>query len=138
MHRLRHAGVHHSAVTPPPIPDTTVTPNAVQLSAAAYYNKVYNGAPPLKINTSRCSIAQTMPARRGQLLPCADRWQVLHPAHLLRGQRLRLYMVSPAAVSILPTPGGLRSGTGQQLGRTGSTWHPPPGGAVQQRAARNH
>ena len=40
------------------------------------------------------------------------------PAHLLRGQRLHLYRVSPAAVSILPTPGGLRSGTGQQSGRT--------------------
>lgn len=40
--------------------------------------------------------AQIMPARRGQLLPCVDRWQVLHPAHLLRGQRLHLYRVSPA------------------------------------------
>lgn len=37
-----------------------------------------------------------MPARRGQLLPCVDRWQVLHPAHLLRGQRLHLYRVSSA------------------------------------------
>lgn len=39
-------------------------------------------------------------------------------------------------------PGGLRSGAGQQSGHTGSAWHPPPGGAVQQqgarRAARNH
>lgn len=39
---------------------------------------------------------QTMPAAEGQLLPCADRWQVLRPAHLLRGQRLRLCRVSPA------------------------------------------
>lgn len=37
---------------------------------------------------------QTMPAAAGQLLPCADRWQVLHPAHPLRGQ--------PGGVSALP------------------------------------
>lgn len=48
------------------IPDTTATPDAVQLSTAAYYNKVYNGAavrPLLWIRARRCSIAQTMPAR---------------------------------------------------------------------------
>lgn len=28
---------------------------------------------------------QTTPARRVQLLPCVDRWQALHPAHLLSG-----------------------------------------------------
>lgn len=56
-----------------------------------------------------------MPARLGQLLPSADRWQVLHPVHLLRGQ-----------------PGGLQSGTGQRSGRTGSARRPLPGGAVQQ------
>lgn len=28
-------------------------------------------------------------------------------------------------------PGGLQSGTGQQLGRTGLARRPPPGGAVQ-------
>lgn len=33
---------------------------------------------------------------------------------------------SPAAVSMLSTPGGLRSGTGQQSERTG--WHPPLAG----------
>lgn len=38
----------------------------------------------------------------------------------------------PGGVSILPTPGGLQSGTGQQSRHTGSVWHPPPGGAVQQ------
>ena len=31
-----------------------------------------------------------MPATAGQPLPCADRWQMLHLAHLLRGQRLHL------------------------------------------------
>ena len=48
----------------------------------AYYNNVYkdSGAPLSWIHASRCSISQTMPARRGQLLPSVDRWQVLHPA----------------------------------------------------------
>ena len=55
-----------------------------------------------------------------------DRWQVL------TGQRLHLYRVSPAAVSMLSTPNGLQSGTGQQPGRTWSAWHPPPSGTVQQ------
>ena len=45
---------------------------------------------------------QTMPARRGQLLPCVDRWQVPHPAYLLRGQRLHLYRVNPAACDLAP------------------------------------
>lgn len=35
------------------------------------------------------------------------RWQVLRPAHLLRGQRLHLYRVSPVGSRIPPTPGGL-------------------------------
>lgn len=50
-----------------------------------YYNNVYKGASLLWIHARQCSKSQTMPARRGQLLPCVDRWQVLH---LLRGQRL--------------------------------------------------
>ena len=62
---------------------------------------------------------------------CAPVMDPYQTAHLLRGQRLHLYRVSPAAVSILPTPGGLQSGTGQQLWRTGSARHHPPGGAVQ-------
>lgn len=44
------------------------------------------------------------------------------PAHLLMGQRLHLYRVSPAAFNLAP---------GQQSGRAGSAWHTPPGGAVQ-------
>lgn len=64
------------------IPKPAVTPDAVQLSTAAYYNKVYKGA--------------------------TDR---------------KTYK-----------PGGLQSGTGQRSGRTWSTWHPPPGGAVQRQS----
>lgn len=54
-----------------------------------------------------------MPAAAGQLLPRADRWQVLHPAHLLRGQRLHLYRVSPAESRCFPRPaaGGLAPST---------------------------
>lgn len=48
----------------------------------------------------------------------------------------------PGGVSMLFTPGGLQSGTGQRSGRTWSAWHHPPGGAVQLQgrggAARNH
>lgn len=54
--------------------------------------------------------AQTMPARRGQLLPSVDCWQVLHPAHLLRGQRLHLCRVSPAACDLAPGQRSWRTG----------------------------
>ena len=37
-----------------PIPDTTVTPNAAQVSAAAYYNKVYKRADHASPAGSRC------------------------------------------------------------------------------------
>ena len=67
-----------------------------------YYNKVYKGAPLLWIHARQCSKSQTMPARRGHLIPCVDLWQVLHPAHLLRGQRLHLYKVNPAACDLAP------------------------------------
>lgn len=73
MHRLRHVGAYHSAATPPA--HTRYQRHARTLYSPAqppYYNKVYKDA------------AATQ-ARRGQLLPCVDRWQVLH---LLRGQRL--------------------------------------------------
>lgn len=76
---------------PQPIPDT----NAAQGCCTAQHS------PPIIIRYIR---EQTMPARRGQLLPSADRWQVMHPAHLLRGQRLHLYRVSPAASRYLPRP----------------------------------
>ena len=40
-----------------------------------------------------------------------------------------------ASPRIQGQPGGLQSGIGQRSGRTVSVWHPPPGGAVQQRGA---
>lgn len=63
------------------------------------------------------SIPQTMPARRGQLLPFADCWQVL-----TRYQQYR--PCAPAEGAASPPA------QGRQSGCTG--WHPPPGGAVQQ------
>ena len=48
-----------------------------------------------------------MQAAAGQLLPCADRWQVLHPAHMPMGQ--------PGGVSTLLAPGGLQSDTGSAV-----------------------
>ena len=56
------------------------------------------------IHARQCSRSQTMQARRGLRLPPVDRWQVLHPAHLLRGQRLHLYRVSPAGSRCFPRP----------------------------------
>lgn len=66
----------HAPGRPAPIPDTTATPDAVQLSTAAYYNKVYKSASLLWIHAIQCSRSQTMQARRCQLLPSANRW---HP-----------------------------------------------------------
>nr|DAQ54781.1 MAG TPA: hypothetical protein [Caudoviricetes sp.] len=41
--------------------------------------------------------------RRVSVYRVRIRWQVLHPAHLLRGQRLHLYKVSPAACNLEPS-----------------------------------
>ena len=76
-----------------------------------YYNNVYKGA---GVRTCYGS----MPARRGQLLPCVDRWQVLHqvqgqPAacNLAPDQRCRT--VSPACSTRRGSPaaGARRGGT---------------------------
>ena len=79
-----------------------------------YYNKVYKGAPPVM---DSCQTVQQI----------ADH---ASPAHLLRGAAPPPVQGQPGGVSMLPTPGGLRSGTGQRSGRT--SWHFLPGGAVQQ------
>ena len=99
----------HAAIIPP-VPRWSVsqrrnassiyqipTPRRTLYSSAQppYYNKVYKG--------QRCTPVMD---------PCQTVQHIADHA-------------SPAAVSILPTPGGLQSGTG-------SVWHPPPGGAVWQ------
>lgn len=95
----------------------------------AYYNNVYKGAPLLWIHARRYGRSQTMPARRGQLLSCVDRWQVLHPAYLLRGQRLNLYRVSPTASRCFQRPAACNLAHSTRRGS-------PAAGAQQ--AARNH
>lgn len=127
LHCLRHAGAYHSAATPPAHTRYQTPRRTLYRSTQPpYYNNViYKGVavrPLSRIHARQCSRSQTIPSRRGQLLSSADRWQVLHPAHLLRGQRLHLYRVGPAACNLAP---------GQRSGRTGSVWHPPPGGAAQ-------
>lgn len=71
-----------------PAPRRTLYRSAQQ----PYYNKVYKSA----------AYRKPCQRRRGQLLPFVDHWQVLHPAHPLRGQRLHLYGVSPAACNLAP------------------------------------
>ena len=65
------------------------------------------------IHARQCSRSQTMQARRGLRLPPVDRWQVLRPAHLLRGQRLHLYRVSPAGSRCFPRPAACNLAPGQ-------------------------
>ncbi len=81
------------------VPDTSTTPDAVQVSTAAYYNKVYKSAGRVR------PCYESTPNSAADRRPC-----------------------KPGGVSMLPTPGGLQSGTGQQSWRTG--WHTPPGRSV--------
>ena len=97
-------------------PDTTATPGRC----------TGQHRPPIIIRYIR---GQTMPAAAGQLLPCADRWQVLRPAHLLRGQRLHLCRVSPAGSQCFLRPAAGDLAPGQRSRR--AVWHPLPGGAIQ-------
>lgn len=62
------------------IPDTSATPDAVQVSTAAYYNKVYKGAGVrlLWIYARLCSRSQTMPARQGLDASRARRLAIWH------------------------------------------------------------
>lgn len=119
------------------IPDTSATPDAVQASGAAYYNKVYKERSPVmdpcqtvQHTADHSSPAGSAPTACGSLanatLGAPAEGSVSPPA---QGQ--------PGGVSILPKPDGLQSGTGSAVRA-----HPPPGGAVQRqrarRAARNH
>lgn len=118
----------------PPIPDTTATPGRC----------TGQRRPPIIIRYIR---GQTMPAAAGQLLPCADHWQVLTrcqryrpgaPAEGSASPPVNLARVSPAGVSMLPTPGGLQSGTGSAV--KAGTLHPAGQSSSRRarRAARNH
>ena len=107
---------------PPPCRD------AAQVSTVAYYNKVYkrvHGCALLWIHARRCSIAQTIQARRGGLLASAA------PGAPAEG------LASPP---VQGQPGGLQSGTGQQSGAhrlAPSTRRDSPAAGAR-RAARNH
>ena len=105
-----------------------------------YYNNVYKGAGVRLswIHARQCSISQTMLTRRGQLLPCVDRWQVLtrcqqyRPAAPADGVCVSTCTGSARRRSrCFPRPAACNLAPGQRSGRTGSVWHPPPGGAVQ-------
>ena len=97
------------------IPDTTATPGRCTGQHRPHIIIRYIGG-------------QTMPAAAGQLLPSADRWQVLHPAHPLMGQRLRLSIWQ----------GSARRGLDTSHARRLAVWHHPPGGAAkrQERGGR--
>ena len=137
-----------SSAAPAPIPDTTAMPNAVQSRAAAYYNKVYKGAPLSWIHARQCIIVQTMPAAAvcSYHVQIAGKcWRTVSstdPAHLLRGSASPPVQGQPGGVSMLLTPGGLRSGTGSTV-RTHkaslapSTRRGSPTAGVRQ-TARNH
>lgn len=108
LRHLRHVGAYHSAEAP---------------SAHTRYHRHAR-------TLHRSAQPQTMQARRGLLPLCADRWKVLHPAHLLMGHLLHLYRVSPLASRYFPRPAACSLAPGQRSRRTG--WRPPPGGAFQQ------
>lgn len=89
---------------------------------------------------------QTMPAEAGQLLPCADRWQMLtrcqqyRPGAPAEGSASPPVQGQPGGISMLPTPGGWRSGTGSTVragGLAPSTRRGSPVAGTRQ-AARNH
>lgn len=86
LHHLRHAGAYHSAVAPPVY-------NRYQRHARRCTDQ---HRPPIIIMYIRVKHIADHARPAGLLLPSADLWQVLHLAHLLRGQRLHLYRVSPA------------------------------------------
>ena len=125
LHRLRHAGGHTRARTL--CADTRYHRHAGTLHRSAqnaYYNKVYKrvqGCALLWIHARQRNISQTMPAAAGQLLPCADRWQVLtrcqqyRPGAPAEGSASPSVQGQPGGVSILPTPSGLQSGTGSAV-----------------------
>lgn len=121
IHRLRHAGGH--TIKRCTRTDTRHQRHARTLYSSAqppHYNKVYEGAgvrpvmdscQTVQHSTDHASPAGSAPTVCGSLASSAPgapaEGSASPPAH---GQ--------PGGVSMLLTPGGLRSGTGQQSGRT--------------------
>lgn len=85
--------------------------------------------PPIIIMYIRGGIPQTMQARRGQLLPSVDCWQVLAACQQYRPGAPAEGSASPP---VQAKPGGLQSGTGSAVKAHRAAWRPPPGGTVQQ------
>ena len=106
----------------PHIPDTAVTPGRctgqhsrpiiiMYIRVRPCYGSMPDGATyripcqPLGISSCRVWIVGK----------CWHTTSSTDPEHLLRDQRLHLYTVSPAAVSMLPAPGGWMPGTGSSV-----------------------
>ena len=113
LRRLRHAGGHTSARTHST--DTRYHRRAGTLHRSAQ--------PPIIIRYIR---GQTMPAAAGQLLPCADRWQVLtrcqqyRPGAPAEGSASSPEQNQPGGVSMLPTSGVWKSSTGPAVNHGGA------------------
>ena len=98
LHHLRHAGAYHSAVAPPA--NTRYQRHAGrytgQHSRPIIIRYIRARRLLLRIHARRCSISQTMPARRGQCL--------------------HLYRVSPVACNLAPGQLGTLHPAGQSSG----------------------
>ena len=106
-----------------PIPDATATPGRCtgqhRPPIIIRYIRGCRGAP--CCGSMPDGAAYRRPCQRWRVSSYRVRshWQVLHPAHLLRGQRLHLYRVSPAGSRCFPRPAG-QSSSGGAAGRRGT------------------
>ena len=84
---LPYSSAHNTAVTQAAYtPPCRTLYRSAQPPIIIIYTGVYAGASLLWIHARRCSILQTMQARRGLLLSCAECWQVLtHCQHYRPG-----------------------------------------------------
>ena len=114
LHHLRHAGAYHSAVAPPA--NTRYQRHAGrytgQHSRPIIIRYIRARRLLLRIHARQCSRLQTMPARRGHLLPCVDLWQVLTRCQQYSPCALADGSVSPP---VQGQPSGWRSGTGSAV-----------------------
>lgn len=122
-----------------PIPDTTATPGRCTGQHIPSIIIRYIRGAGVRPAVDPCQTVQHIAdhaSPAGHLLPCADHWQVLTrcqqykpgaPAEGSAAPPVNLAKVSPAACALAP---------GQRSRR--AICHPPPGGAVQRRVARNY